>query len=198
MALHFVHIRSNQLPHLHNWCFGNGEWVRWWDMLKKILCYALLCVFIGAGRACAQSGGTTMQFPTMGWGGFAPARIECGELLGANMNSTADQAIPISFPSAKYVITEIDITNPSVSLTTAAGGFYSAASKGGVAIVSSGQAYSTLTTNAANTTGNEMTATLATAGNTTAFNLSQIYLSLTTAQGAAATADVRVYCRPQM
>lgn len=154
----------------------------------------------GQFRAEAQ---TQMQFPTTPWEGYAPATVQCGELLGANMNVTTDQAIPISVPSGTYIVDNITISNPSVSMTTAAGGFYSAASKGGVAIVASGQAYSTLTTNAANTTGNAMVATLATAGTTTAFGgyaaganqISTIYLSLTTGQGAAATADVRVRCR---
>jgi hypothetical protein len=146
---------------------------------------------------------TNYQFPTTPWQAYAPKRIQCGELIGANFNTTSDQAIPISVPTAKYAIDTISIANPSVSLTTAQGGFYSAASKGGVAIVASTQAFSTLTTNAVNTTGNYMTATLATAGSTTAFNgylqasqISTIYLSLTTAQGAAATADVRVTCIP--
>lgn len=146
---------------------------------------------------------TTVQFPTTPWSGFAPARIECGSLLAANFNSSADQAIYISVPSATYAIDSIAISNPSVSLDTAVGGFYTAASKGGVAVVANTQAYSTLTTNDANTTGNYMTATLATAGSTTMFNgyaqanqISVLYLSLTTPQGAAATADVRVYCRP--
>ena len=150
-------------------------------------------LFALAGTASAQ---TTMQFPTAPWGGFAPARVECGRLIGANFNSTADQAIPVSFPSVTYLVSEIAVSNPSVSLDTAQGGFYSAASKGGIAIVASSQAYTSLTTNAANTTGNAMLATIATAGNTTALNVKTVYLSLTTAQGAAATADVRIYCRP--
>ena len=119
------------------------------------------------------------------------------------MNITTDQAIPISVPSATYVLDSIWISNPSVSLTTAVGGFYTGASKTGVTVVANTQAYSTLTTNAANTTGNAMAATLATAGTTTAFGgptqtsaVKTLYLSLTTAQGAAATADVRVYCVP--
>ena len=151
----------------------------------------------------ARAQSPIFQFPTTGWGGYAPNRIQCGTLTGANMNSTADQAIPLSVPTATYMIDSIAISNPSTSLTTAAGGFYSAASKGGVAVVASSQAYSTLTTNAANSTGNTMLATIATAGSTTAFNgagqssqIATLYLSLTTAQGAAATADIRVSCRP--
>jgi hypothetical protein len=156
-----------------------------------------LSVALSPLAAWAQNAGTTNQFPTSPWSAFAPGTVQCGWLYGANFNVTTDQAIPIAVPSGTYMIEAIAISNPSVSLTTAVGGVYSAASKGGVAVVANSQAYSSLTTNAANTTGNAMLATLAAAGTTTAFTApTTLYLSLTTAQGAAATADVRVRCRP--
>lgn len=170
---------------------------------------ALAC--LGAGIAIAGVGGhfradaqTQMQFPTLPWEGYAPSSIQCGELLGANFNVTTDQAIPLSNPSGTWMVDNITIANPSVSMTSAQGGFYTAASKGGVAVVASSQAYTSLTTNSANTTGNAMVATLATAGTTTAFGgyaagsnqIATLYFSLTSAQGAAATADIRVRCRP--
>ncbi len=168
-------------------------------MTKLLATVALLAAFALSG----VSAQTNFQFPNAPWQAFAPSRVQCGWLYGANMNTTADQAIPMSVPSATYMIDSIAVSNPSVSLTTAAGGLYTAASKGGVAVVANTQAYSTLTTNAANTTGNSFLLTLATAGSTTDFQgptqasaVNTLYLSLTTAQGAAATADVRVYCRP--
>lgn len=164
--------------------------------MKKLLLAAFL--FSVALPALAQ---TQFQFPNAPWQAYAPNELQCGTLIGANFNSTADQAIVISVPSSLWAIDQISISNPSISMTTAQGGFYSAVSKGGVAIVANTQAYSTLTTNAANTTGNYMQPTLSTAGNTTAFKgyaqtsqIKALYLSLTTAQGAAATADIRVYC----
>lgn len=167
--------------------------------MKRIF-FALAALLAIASAAQAQ---TNFQFPTTPWQAYAPAKIQCGSLLGANMNVTTDQAIPISVPSASFLIDSIVISNPSLSLDTAQGGFYSAASKGGVAVVANTQAYSALTTNAANTTGNAVLATIATAGNTTAFQgafqtsqIKTLYFSLTTAQGAASTADIRVYCRP--
>lgn len=167
--------------------------------MKKLL----LGLALAAGVSFGASAQTNGQFPQTPWNAFAPGSVQCGWLYGANFNVTTDQAIPISVPSGTWAIDSIAISNPSVSLTTAQGGFYTAVSKGGVAVVASTQAYSTLTTNAANTTGNYMTATLATAGNTTMFEgltgsslIKTLYLSLTTAQGAAATADVRVRCRP--
>lgn len=168
-------------------------------MKLRITLLAAAIAALASGPARAQ---TQVQYPFAPWNAYAPSVVECGSLIGANFNVTTDQAIPISVPSALYAIDAIAISNPSVSLSTAAGGFYTAASKGGIAVVANSQAYSGLTTNTANATGNYLKATLATAGNTTAFNgfaqtsqISTLYLSLTTAQGAAATADVRVYCR---
>lgn len=166
---------------------------------KALAAIGLSMLASAAAHAQAQ-----FQFPMAPWNAFAPGVVQCGWIYGANMNSTADQPITISVPSATYTIDKIIVSNPSVSLTTAAGGVYSAASKGGVAIVGSGQAYSALTTNAANTTGNSLALTIATAGNTTAFGgpsqganaVTTIYLSLSVAQGAAATADVRISCKP--
>jgi hypothetical protein len=139
---------------------------------------------------------TAMQFPTTPWGGYAPARVQCGALTGANMNVTTDQAIPISVPSRLYMLDAITINNASVSLTTAAGGFYTAASKGGTIVVAAAQAYSTLTAAANDASGSAMSATIATAGANNALDVTTLYFSLTTAQGAAATADIRVFCRP--
>ena len=128
-----------------------------------------------------------------------------GQLRGANFNVTTDQAIYLDQPnthpsSTKYLITAILVTNASTSLTTAAGGVYTAASKGGTVLVASSQVYTALTasniplalTLAAGATG----VVYATQNTTNAQGLLQttpIYLSLTTAQGAAATADVYVF-----
>lgn len=162
--------------------------------MKQVL-GAVLALAVFAAPALAQTRSTaTKQFPTSPWVGFAPDIIQCGLLRGANFNSTADQVIPIAVPSATYEVDSIIIDNASTSLTTAAGGFYPAASKGGTAIVANTQAYTTLTGAAVGAAGSTMKATLNNA--TAVFNLPRIYLSLTTAQGAAATADVRVTCRP--
>lgn len=111
-----------------------------------------------------------------------------GKLIGANMNVTTDQAIELT---AACVVTDIIVTNASVSLTTAAGGIYSAISKGGTAIIAAAQAYSALT---AATIAIKLSSTpswmrIATGSNATPLS---IWLSLTTGQGTAATADVYV------
>ena len=109
-----------------------------------------------------------------------------GAIKGADFNVTTDQAIPI--PYAKYVVRRIVVTNASISLTLAAGGVYTATSKGGSAIVAAAQVYSSLTSSA-----KYLDATLAAVAATDTFTVANLYLSLTTGQGAAATADVYVY-----
>lgn len=108
-------------------------------------------------------------------------------LRSANFNSTADQAMAIPSHITKFIITQILVTNCSVSMTLAAGGFYPAASKGGTAIVASTQVYTTLSSSTIN-----LSTTLATGILTTTFAISTIYFSLTTAQGSAATCDIYV------
>lgn len=112
--------------------------------------------------------------------------ILLGELIGANMNSTGDQQIVIFSAPAKYIIRRIVATNASLSLTTAVGGIYTAVSKGGTAVVANSQAYSTLS---AGTKFLDLTL----ASNTDYRTATSLYLSLTTPQGAAATADIFVY-----
>lgn len=107
-------------------------------------------------------------------------------LKGANFNVTTDQQLTPTF-NGKFRIKRVVITNASVSLTTAAGGFYPAASKGGTAIVASGQSYSALTGSAL-----ALEATLNNASAVLAAGTS-VYLSLTTGQGAPATADIYIF-----
>ena len=117
--------------------------------------------------------------------------ILAGVLLGANMNSTADQAITITMPD-HYLIFRVLVTNPSISLTTAVGGIYTGAGKTGVQLIPNSQVYSALTTNALNTTGD----CLSLGATSPRLNLSTVYFSLTTPQGAAATADIFIYAIP--
>lgn len=156
---------------------------------------ALLVSGIIGDQAAAQGRGGT-QFPTSPWGGYAPGRVQCGQLLGANFNSTADQAISVSVPSNRYRLDAITISGASVSLTTAAGGFYTGAAKSGTTLVAASQAYSTLTAAAVNAAGSLLAATLGAGATTSMLDVSTIYFSLTTAQGAAATADIRLSCQP--
>lgn len=116
--------------------------------------------------------------------------ILLGSLIGANMNSTADQRITIFSAPAKFIIRRIVVTNASVSLTTAVGGIYKAASKAGTAVVANSQAYSALTSDALFL---DLTLNTGSSENVTVKTVKNLFLSLTTAQGAAATADFYVY-----
>lgn len=119
-------------------------------------------------------------------------------IRSANFNTTSDQPIILPQAIAAFTLTGIIVTNASVSLTTAQGGIYTAASKGGSAIVASSQAYTSLTT-----PNVLLNLTLASGVVTTRYSSSNLsvssfgglaglalYLSLTIAQGVAATADV--------
>src|ERR1017187_246196 len=68
-----------------------------------------------------------------------------GQILSANMNVTTDQRfVQLGF-GGSFIIRKIVAANASISLTTAAGGFYTTTSKGGTPIVAATQAYSGLT-----------------------------------------------------
>lgn len=104
-------------------------------------------------------------------------------LLSANMNVTTDQALVKMLGFTTFLITRVRVANASISLTTAAGGIYTGASKAGNAVVAAGQTYAALT--AANI---GMDLTLAAVGQ--GVQNTGLFLSLTTGQGSAATADI--------
>jgi hypothetical protein len=82
-----------------------------------------------------------------GGAALAGSRV-LASLRSANFNTTADQPITIPLRFTAFALTGIGVTNASVSLTTAVGGFYPAAAKGGTPIVMPSLAYSSLTTSA--------------------------------------------------
>ncbi len=114
-----------------------------------------------------------------------PASDLIGYLIGADLNSTADQGIGIS--SANYALRRIIVTTCSGSATTAVGGFYAAASKT-TPLVASTQVYSALTIPTA-----LVSVTLNSTATGTRRTESTIYFSLTTAQGSAMTANIYIY-----
>lgn len=124
---------------------------------------------------------------------LGPSETKLAQLLGANFNTTNDQQIAIPSTITKFQLTRIVVTNPSLSLTTAVGGFYPQPAKGGTSLVANTQVYSSLTTAAA-----LLNPTLTSYANTTALTASiltsfSIYLALTTPQGVAATGDVFLF-----
>lgn len=108
--------------------------------------------------------------------------------INGNFQVTTDQTINIT--ASVYTVTGIIITNASTNLsvvTSPVGGFYPAASKGGTALVSAAQAYSSLTASSV-----LLFATLTAGALATRYTASQLFFSLTTAASYAATADIYV------
>ena len=112
---------------------------------------------------------------------------QLGKLLNVDLNITTDQIIPI-INASKYVVRSIVVTNASVNLSAslAAGGLYSASSKGGTAIVAAAQLYTALTS--ASVASNLTIAVGAIARTETS-----LFFSLTTANGSAATVDIYLF-----
>lgn len=133
-----------------------------------------------AGSAGGDLGGS---FPNPGVKGMQ--RV-IASIRSANMNSTADQALTPPPAITKFIVTSILVTNASASLTTAAGGVYPAASKGGTPLVAAITTYTALTSSGilfAPALAGTVAATPYTA---------PLFLSLTLGQGSAATADIYV------
>lgn len=109
-----------------------------------------------------------------------------------DFNITTDNILVRQKACTEYYIDEIRVANASISLTTAVGGVYTASGKGGNALVANTQVYSALTGSGP---GLILTLEPIGLGRQTAGTL---YLNLTTAQGAAATADVFVFGTPTL
>lgn len=107
-------------------------------------------------------------------------------LIGANMNTTADQAFEKLHDYAAYTLQFIRINNASVNMNTAVGGIYTGANKTGITLVANTQTFTTLTTPAK---GQAMSLIAADA---TGVLTADPILSLTTPQGVAATADIAI------
>jgi hypothetical protein len=119
----------------------------------------------------------------------AVSSVLLGEIIAADFNPVVagngtDQ--PLVIRATRYRIRYILADNQSVSMTTAQGGIYTAVNRGGTAVVAAGQSYAGLT-GVANT---NIDLTLADTGIRTE---SSLYFNLSVAQGAAATANIRVY-----
>jgi hypothetical protein len=110
-----------------------------------------------------------------------------GFLKAANFNSTSDQLLLLK-NQTPIRVRRVTAWGTSVNgMSAAAGGIYTAASKGGTAIVAAGQAYTGLTD--AHTA---LDLTIATP-NLVLDAGAALYFSLTTGHGSAATANIAVY-----
>lgn len=107
-------------------------------------------------------------------------------ISAADMNSTADQSFTKVGTFSTYILTNIRLRDPTTSLTTAVGGVYTGASKSGTQIVTSTQVYNSATGAGA---GQSIGVNSPALGALSATPI----LSLTTAQGGAATAVYELY-----
>lgn len=108
------------------------------------------------------------------------------KLAAANLNIATDQ--PIAMPAGKYMLLGVYATNCTGNVTTAAGGIYTAAAKGGNQVIYNGQSYAALT-GASNII---LPLAFAAGALELSYNNPILYFSLTTPQGAAMTADLYV------
>lgn len=109
------------------------------------------------------------------------------QIIGADMNTTNDQLFAKVGEFQYYNITLVRVSRASISMSTAAGGIYTAASKGGNAIIAASQVYSGATTSA-------LAFNLSMAAGVSGPTMSGIpILSLSTPQGATATMNFRIY-----
>lgn len=109
-----------------------------------------------------------------------------GKLISANGAVTSDQALTMVAGLTKFIPTQVVFTNASVTPILAAGGIYTAASKGGTILFSVAQVYTALS---ATTKTLLPTITLTTDVVTTG----TLFFSLTTANAAALTMDIYVF-----
>lgn len=102
---------------------------------------------------------------------------------GVNLNATGDTVLPV-LNSGRYSVSNVIVTNASISLTTAAAGLFSAPSAGGTGVV----ANAALSACTGSTIVSQRTV-----ASTAALTGPNLYFNVGTAQGAAATGDVFVY-----
>lgn len=125
-----------------------------------------------------------------GSAGVSGNPLRLARLNSANLNTTADQAMSVVGGVTKYAVTAVIVSNVSTNISggLAAGGIYTATSKGGTAIIPLTQVYTALT-------GATVALALTLGAGIVSLVLSAatLYLSLTTANGTAATADVHVF-----
>lgn len=108
-----------------------------------------------------------------------------GQITTLDLNTAGDNTIAIS-PS-RYIIDKVVLDNPSISITTATVGLYTAPASGGTTICAD-QSIAALTA----TTKYKVLTNQAVAGTDT-FTSTAIYLKVAVPQGAAATCTVNVY-----
>lgn len=139
----------------------------------------------------------------LGVGGAAPDAVQSScriaSAIGVNVNSANTDTALVFDPhtSGRYFVVDyIVVTNPSVSLTTATGGVFSAAAAGGTALMANIALAPLVNPHDFMQTGFAAASTVtgAITKNSTALNTT-LFFRNGTAQGAPATVDVFVFGR---
>lgn len=116
------------------------------------------------------------------------SRTALFKLVGANMQLTSDQAFSKNGSFTNYVITKVVAVQRTGGASVAClGGIYSAAAKGGNALVAAGQTWLNLTA-----AGKTVDATLAAVVGTDIQSTTP-FLSLTTGSTAPVTCDISLF-----
>lgn len=102
---------------------------------------------------------------------------------GVNANATGDTVLPL-IATTNYSVANVIFTNASVSLTTALAGVFTLPAAGGTAIVANA-ALSAMT--------GPTIVSQRTVASTAGLTVTNLYVNVGTAQGAAATFDAYVY-----
>jgi len=105
-------------------------------------------------------------------------------LDNANFNTTVDQAMQQAFQFTKCTLQFVSINGATIPLTTAKGGIYTAPSKGGTVILPATQSYAGLSS-----ATDVINPPIMISGQQI-MTPSVVYFSLTTPQGATATANI--------
>lgn len=162
-----------------------------------LLALALACA---AGAAAAQ----TLSSPPP-----VPGVIEVGSLIGADMNSTADQPISLLCPATACLMVDFTVTNPSGTLASATGTLFASPSatnpinpSGTTTSTWAGMTASTsaarvaLCNYAAVVAGGSPQSSGTVCPNAYFTGSKTIYLHLGAGEGSAATVDLRVFAFP--
>lgn len=127
-----------------------------------------------------------------------PGRISYS-VAGVNFNTAGDTQIPLALPAwaTRYLVEGVRISNANHTLVTATAGVFTAASGGGVAVVTAASAITVSAT--ADATNNNSQAMTVNNANTLSYTLASqpiLYFKIGTPEGTAATATVTVTITP--
>ncbi len=142
----------------------------------------------------SSKGANTVNAANLFVKGASVGVILGGYAIGVNLNSIADTAITIASPYTNYRVQAVLVQNTgtTASLTAAQFGVFSTTGGGGTALINTATALSGITSNVANTSGNEAVFN----SNAAVWSFSTVQFRVTQGQGASATGNVYIFIQP--